>query len=206
MAYRRKPITEKKSYEIQIGDIKSVACCMQGWRKTMEDDYFMEELPSGILMYGVLDGHGGEEISKFASKYLPIIFKDLQPNFTNTDIEEGFVELDKKLIQVGIEILSFSNKNKSRDGLYKCRMLEMKRDFPEMSIEEINSNLICNHTGSTVTIVFIDNKRIVTATAGDCQGLLSRGEENVDLQKRIHNLYDSEEVERVQKAGSIYVL
>ena len=202
MTHRRIPITDKITSEIDIDGIKSIACCMQGWRKNMEDNYFMVQLPSGILMYGVLDGHGGGEVANFAAKYLPIIFKDLKSGFTNNEIENGFLELDKQLTQKGNEIINFSNnKKKSKNSIHKCRMLELKRDNPDMTIEEINSKLICDHVGSTVTIVFLDNQRIVTATAGDCQSLLYSNEVNIDLQKRIHQLCEQNEKERVEKSG-----
>ena len=203
MSYRRKPIVDKKITSILNNGIKSVSCCMQGWRKNMEDSHSMTVLPSGILLYGVYDGHGGEEVAEFVSKYLPKVFEDLKQDFTNDDIKNGFIELDRMLINNGNEILNCThNKKKSRDSLFKSRMLEYKRDYPEMSIEDITKNLVCDFVGSTATVVFIDNDRIVTATLGDCQAVISRKTgESIDLHECLHNLDNEIESDRVKKAG-----
>ena len=43
---------------------------MQGWRKTMEDEHFVElNLEPGIHIFGVFDGHGGREVATFAKDY-----------------------------------------------------------------------------------------------------------------------------------------
>lgn len=203
MSYRRKPIVDKKTTSIINNGFKSVSCSMQGWRKNMEDSHSMTVLPSGILIYGVYDGHGGEEVAEFVSRYLPQVFKDLKQDFTNDEIKNGFIELDKMLIKNGNEILNFAhNKKKSRDSLFKSRMLEYKRDYPEMSPEDITKELVCDYTGSTATVVFIDNDRIVTATLGDCQGVIYRNTgESIDLHKCLHNLDNEVESDRVKKAG-----
>ena len=108
MSYRRKPIVDKKTTSIINNGFKSVSCSMQGWRKNMEDSHSMTVLPSGILIYGVYDGHGGEEVAEFVSRYLPQVFKDLKQDFTNDEIKNGFIELDKMLIKNGNEIFIFT--------------------------------------------------------------------------------------------------
>lgn len=81
-------------------------------------------------------------------------------------------------------------------------MLEYRRDNPEMSVDEITKELVCDYTGSTATVVFIDNNRVVTATLGDCQGVIARKNgEAIDLQENIHHLDDETESERVKNAG-----
>ena len=81
-------------------------------------------------------------------------------------------------------------------------MLEMRRDNPDMLIEEIDSKIVSLYSGCTVSLAFIDGKRIVVATLGDCQSILYRGNDKIlNLEKRIHNLNDESEVERVKKAG-----
>ena len=86
-------------------------------------------------------------------------------------------------------------------------MLEMRRDYPEMSIDEIHSSIIYQTTGATASVVFIEDKRLVVANAGDCQAVLARncnsteGPIIIDLQKTIHQLHDINEVNRVRSAG-----
>lgn len=206
---RRTPITDKKTTRITYGNVTSVVCHMQGWRKSMEDNSSMVQLPSGILMYIVCDGHGGEEVANFACKYLPVVFNNLEQNFTDDEIKNGFIELDnmimtKKLDEDGsFEILNCANKKKKvRDSMFKSRLLEYKRDCPELTIDDITKEVVCDSTGSTATVVFIDNNRIVTATLGDCQAVISRKNDvSFDLQEIIHHLSNKDESERVHNAG-----
>ena len=94
MHLRSVPITEKQINLTNNKSIVSISCCMQGLRKKkLEDFYSINELPSGILMYCVYDGHADDEISKLASKYLPKIFKNLKSGFTGDEIKNGFIEL-----------------------------------------------------------------------------------------------------------------
>lgn len=201
MSYRRKPITVKKeAYFTSKNSIKSNSCTMQGWRKNMEDSYSMTELASGILMYGVYDGHGGNEVSVFIAKYLPEIFKDLQPGFDENEIKEGFKLVDQLLLDnTGMEMLNHKN---LRDSIFKAQMLEYRRDYPDMSIEEITKQLICERVGSTASIVFIDGDRIVSATLGDCQAVIAyKNGESYELQDYVHQLHSEIEESRVIEAG-----
>lgn len=44
---------------------------MQGWRNTMEDAHIhsTDIDGSGVSVFGIFDGHGGEEVAKFVEKY-----------------------------------------------------------------------------------------------------------------------------------------
>ena len=47
---------------------------MQGWRKNMEDAFVAEDLDmegTRRRIYGVFDGHGGAEVSRFVAKRFP---------------------------------------------------------------------------------------------------------------------------------------
>jgi hypothetical protein len=73
-----KPITTKDSANGVSRDIDNLAwasCGMQGWRNGMEDAHIcLPELPAPwdtVAMFGVLDGHGGEQVAKFCEKHLP---------------------------------------------------------------------------------------------------------------------------------------
>ena len=43
---------------------------MQGWRSSMEDTHICESVDMGKdnfgMLFGVFDGHGGDDVSKFA--------------------------------------------------------------------------------------------------------------------------------------------
>ena len=81
------PITTKATVRgtIQQGGVVSYAFSeMQGWRVTMEDAHLVcstihvqgrsEPLPAGHVIFGVMDGHGGDFTSKFAAEHFMKIF------------------------------------------------------------------------------------------------------------------------------------
>lgn len=42
---------------------------MQGWRKSQEDAHITRtDLPDGVSLFGVFDGHGGKEVSIFVKE------------------------------------------------------------------------------------------------------------------------------------------
>lgn len=48
---------------------------MQGWRKSMEDAHIAHlDLPGGVAVFGVFDGHGGKSIKKSVSKSISLDF------------------------------------------------------------------------------------------------------------------------------------
>lgn len=119
---RRTPITDKKTTRVTYGDVTSVVCHMQGWRKSMEDNSSMVQLPSGILMYIVCDGHGGEEVAIFACKYLPMVFNNLEQNFTDDEIKMLSDEYGFNVIPVNFyDAYKFG-------GAFHCQTLDIHRD------------------------------------------------------------------------------
>merc|ERR1719277_171238 len=73
-----KPITAKDSgCSTPSGGLQLswASSCMQGWRLGMEDAHItMSALPdswSHVGLFGVLDGHGGEQVAKYCERHLP---------------------------------------------------------------------------------------------------------------------------------------
>lgn len=67
-----KPITTKKQTWEENVNLKYAVCEMQGWRRNMEDAYIAYlSLPGydDIALFGVFDGHGGSEVSKFVAAH-----------------------------------------------------------------------------------------------------------------------------------------
>jgi len=77
-AYLSEPITEKETEEgVLHGSIHFGASAMQGWRRGMEDEHIAVDLqaPAGaagtnVAMFGVWDGHGGQEVAKFVKVHM----------------------------------------------------------------------------------------------------------------------------------------
>ena len=65
-----KPITTKKQNWEENPSFKYASCEMQGWRKNMEDAYIAYNSIPGyddLALYGVFDGHGGAEVSRYVA-------------------------------------------------------------------------------------------------------------------------------------------
>ena len=78
---------------------------MQGWRTSMEDTHICESVDMGEdnygMLFGVFDGHGGDEVSKFAKANFKKEFIHQKNKYSN-DIKkaliETFLQLDKRLM------------------------------------------------------------------------------------------------------------
>lgn len=83
---------------------KATYCELQGPRETMEDAYFMKELPQGYLA-GVFDGHGGASASALASKRFSELFENhlsKSANHVHYALEKTMEELHQ-IISVATE-------------------------------------------------------------------------------------------------------
>ena len=80
-------------------------CSMKGWRQAQEDS-FLVKLNIGpnksTHIFGIFDGHGGREVSKFISNHFVEEFLN-NKNYKKGDIKqclkETFLNLDKKLLE-----------------------------------------------------------------------------------------------------------
>ena len=68
------PDKTKHSESGAQGNIRYVACGMQGWRRSMEDAHiaYINIESQGVSLFGVFDGHGGNEVAVFVKNH----FKD----------------------------------------------------------------------------------------------------------------------------------
>ena len=64
--FRDKPVKQKDVEFGQSPEVSYGAVSMQGWRTSMEDAHIANvDLPGGLMLFGVFDGHGGSEVAKF---------------------------------------------------------------------------------------------------------------------------------------------
>lgn len=69
--YLSSPKTEKVSEDGENDRLRYGLSSMQGWRSTMEDAHAVyPHLDTSTSFFGVYDGHGGDEVSKFCAKFL----------------------------------------------------------------------------------------------------------------------------------------
>ncbi|XP_067278711.1 protein phosphatase 1G [Pseudorasbora parva] len=100
-AYLSQPNTEKS---IGNGGNKSMTygyAAMQGWRVSMEDAHnCIPELDDETAMFAVYDGHGGEEVALYCSKYLPDIIKEqktYKDGKLQKALEDAFLAIDGQI-------------------------------------------------------------------------------------------------------------
>ena len=65
------PNRDKHSETGQGLNVRYAACGMQGWRKSMEDAHIahLNIQKSGVSLFGVFDGHGGQEVALFVKNH-----------------------------------------------------------------------------------------------------------------------------------------
>lgn len=164
----------------------------------------MGTLDSGTRYYAVLDGHGGEEVARFTRDHLFGHLQGLSSHPSQEQITEAFILTDRCLQTRGEELLNCSRSSKKKR--FSGQMLEMRRDHPEMSIQEITATLIAHNAGAVASVAFVSGRNLTVATLGDCQAFLVRRTPEGDLQiwelqSRVHQLDDEEESSRVRAAG-----
>lgn len=110
-------VTEKKAHSAsqpESGLLWGVGE-MQGWRPTMEDAYVaMGSLAAGTGLqgeaqhewadyglFGVFDGHGGAQVSKFCAEHLPKVVTNGRAAQAPAALNESFFTVDQMLVDVG---------------------------------------------------------------------------------------------------------
>ncbi|CAD8102250.1 unnamed protein product [Paramecium sonneborni] len=91
-----KPNLSQKTTRTHSKGITCSSCQMQGWREYMEDFILIKEQEE-FQLYGVFDGHGGQEVSEFLSEHFYEIFEmELNKNPENyyVVLESTFETLD----------------------------------------------------------------------------------------------------------------
>ena len=97
---------------------------MQGWRKRQEDAH-IASISQGdkkdIDVFGVFDGHGGKEISKFVSNHFTeelVINKNL-PNDMSQALKETFIKMDEIMVtpESVEEIKKYARMSKEEDDI-----------------------------------------------------------------------------------------
>ena len=151
---------------------------MQGWRKRQEDAQ-VAAISKGekkdLNIFGVFDGHGGKEISKFVSNHF--IDELIKNKNISTDIslalKETFIKMDeimqtkegieeiKKYCQEALKEDEEQSKNETNPQMKLLESLILKKN-PE-------ADDIFMKTGCTACVMTIDetNKKIYFANAGD---------------------------------------
>uniref|UniRef100_A0A673C8A0 Protein phosphatase 1G n=1 Tax=Sphaeramia orbicularis TaxID=375764 RepID=A0A673C8A0_9TELE len=100
-AYLSQPNTSKTSSDGGNSNMSYGFSAMQGWRVSMEDAHnCIPEFDEETTMFAVYDGHGGEEVALYCSKYLPDIIKEqktYKDGKLQKALEDAFLAIDSRI-------------------------------------------------------------------------------------------------------------
>lgn len=100
-AYLSQPNTTKTSYDGGNSNMSYGFSAMQGWRVSMEDAHnCIPEFDEETAMFSVYDGHGGEEVALYCSRYLPDIIKEqktYKDGKLQKALEDAFLAIDSRM-------------------------------------------------------------------------------------------------------------
>lgn len=179
-------------------DLAWASSCMQGWRPSMEDNHICLPALGGsnphwrdIAMFGVLDGHGGEQVANFGERHLPEEIKayPLKAPPTKDDfrcaLTRAFNRIDECLRETKTlaELQTLSNEPK-------------RGSYPP---QRMNPNPDPRYVGATCCICLITEDHFVIGNAGDSRAVLCRGGQAVALSED-HKPTDPGEKQRIVKA------
>ena len=152
---------------------------MQGWRKRQEDAH-LAAVSKGekkdIDVFGVFDGHGGKEISKFVSNHFleELVANKNLPSDMSLALKETFIKMDEIMqTKEGIEeIKKYSRQSKEEDERQSKNEppnSQMQLLAQLMPPKDPEANDIFMRTGCTACVMGIDesNKKIYFANEGD---------------------------------------
>ena len=219
-----KPIKNYNPKDNQNVYLKYGLNSIQGWKATMGDytiDY-IESNPEKILnIFGIFDGHRGNEIPKYLSLHFFDFLKNNE-NFKNGKYIEGlsetFLDIDKSLKTKDAqkELTKYTEEFKSLKieeikNIYSTREKTIDDQLTQiMAFNEIlsprnlqNSN-VSDFTSSTgIVILIVDNINIFIANAGNSRCLLINKEGNIINKTKEHTMNNLEEKKRVELIRSL---
>eukprot|EP01015_Nassula_variabilis_P009718 TRINITY_DN176_c0_g2_i1.p1 TRINITY_DN176_c0_g2~~TRINITY_DN176_c0_g2_i1.p1 ORF type:complete len:324 (+),score=75.97 TRINITY_DN176_c0_g2_i1:81-1052(+) len=184
--YLSSPNKEKDTItgQNQSGTIRYVASGMQGWRVNMEDAHISyPNLTADCALFGVFDGHGGQEVAKFVERHFADELKK-NSNFQSGNMEvalrDTFLKIDELLL--------------TKEG--KAELMQIKSS----SGEEDKYGSEESFAGCTANVALIHKNTLYVANAGDSRSVLCRQGEAKEM-SHDHKPDDDKEKERVIKAG-----
>jgi len=202
-----KPKTAKESVcgaaagELQLSWASS---CMQGWRLGMEDAHitinsFNEgqgqsaDAWQGLGLFGVFDGHGGEQVARFCHRHLPEELSKFPLRRAKgghrEDLEAAFVGAFHRMDDM------------LRDRAYTKELQKLTNPPKENTRPSSQPSRVNPHeVGCTACVCCITDTQIVTANAGDSRAVLCCGGNAVPLSFD-HKPNDAGEQRRIEKAG-----
>lgn len=180
----------------------------QGWRKSQEDAHISAEIEGNTLLFGVFDGHGGGEVSKFCAQNIHTEITKLRP-FQDGEYGESLVAVFHRMDEImqtpeGLKFLhqmkeSPTEKSQQDDGSF---------DFiKSLIIQQNGANRISNEpndcevqAGCTAVVALLKGNTLYVANAGDSRAILCRQGKALPLSFD-HKPSHPTEKDRIESAG-----
>ncbi|KAG5227820.1 protein phosphatase [Salix suchowensis] len=215
--YLSSPKTDKDSKDGENDKLRYGLSSMQGWRTTMEDAHAAyPNLDSLTSFFGVYDGHGGQAVAKFCSKYLhEQVLKEESylSGDLNTSLQKAFLRMDEMMRgQRGWrELARLGDNMETVTGMIEGLMCsprsgQVNGHFDDWPDEEgPQSSFDGPNCGSTACVAIIRNNQLVVANAGDSRCVISRKGQAYEMSKD-HKPGLEVERERIRNAGGFIVV
>ena len=183
---------------------------MQGWRKRMEDSHItdLDLGPSNnTQIFGVFDGHGGNEVAKFVANHFTEEFLKNQ-NYLRNDIkralEENYQKMDSLMLEKegSEELLAEYKKSKEEASKIKenNKNAQIEKLREAIDPKEQPDAQISMFTGCTANVLVIQDKKLFFANAGDSRSVLCRKGQAIPMSVD-HKPTIPAELKRIEKAG-----
>ena len=219
------PIKEFSPKNSENTYIKYGSNQVQGWKKSMEDyifDFTEPDKEKFLNVFGIFDGHGGGEVAKYLSNHFMEFLKKNE-NFKigkfKEALTETFFELDKsfkneevkKELEKYYEELKPSKEQEIKELNNLCEPgeninddeLDQIRAFHEVfEPRNIENGNIADFSGATGIIIFLGDKNLYIANAGNSRCLVINKEGVIINKTKDHTMNDPEEKKRVELARS----
>ncbi|XP_051136224.1 probable protein phosphatase 2C 21 isoform X1 [Andrographis paniculata] len=205
--YLSTPKTDKVSEDGENDRLRYGLSSMQGWRSTMEDAHAaFTNMDQSTSFFGVYDGHGGKEVSRFCAKFLHRQVRELEAaSDLETSVKKAFLRMDEMMCgkngQKELALLKGKMDQSSSDAqnaLGTDEHNELMLQWP--SEEGTHSDYKGPSAGSTACVAIIRNNSLLVANAGDSRCVMSRNGKAHELSKD-HKPELAVEKKRILEAG-----
>ncbi|KAL0342191.1 UNVERIFIED_CONTAM: putative protein phosphatase 2C 58 [Sesamum calycinum] len=207
--YLSTPKTEKASEDGENDKLRYGLSSMQGWRATMEDAHAAFTNLDGLTsFFGVYDGHGGKEVSRFCAKFLHhqvLQHEAYAAGDLGTSVRKAFLRMDEMMCgktgQKELALLKAAADHSSSNGQNLPQSDDQNGQTNHWPSEEgIHSGYKGPSSGTTACVAIIRNNQLLVANAGDSRCVICRKGKAHDLSKD-HKPELAAEKKRILEAG-----
>ncbi|XP_061670709.1 protein phosphatase 1G isoform X2 [Syngnathoides biaculeatus] len=213
-AYLSQPNTTKTSSDGGNSTMSYGFSAMQGWRVSMEDAHnCIPEFDEDTAMFSVYDGHGGEEVALYCSKYLPDIIKEqktYKDGKLQKALEDAFLAIDcritsedviKELVQIaGRPIEEPSTKKVADEDDVDTEEAALLYEEATMTIEELLVRYGQNKNASKQAAVSSMSAKKASGQSPKASGHKGEGEEGPKKEEAVNGEVE-EESNGMEKGG-----